>query len=108
MAQKFVYLFSEGNGSMRELLGGKGANLAEMTNLGMPVPQGFTITTEACTQYYKDDRQINADIQDEIMQYVEKLEDLTGKKFGDLYNPLLAAPSAPAPGRPCPASWTPS
>ena len=89
MAQKFVYLFSEGNGSMRELLGGKGANLAEMTNLGMPVPQGFTITTEACTQYYKDDRQINADIQDEIMQYVEKLEDLTGKKFGDLYNPCL-------------------
>ena len=91
MAQKFVYLFSEGNGSMRELLGGKGANLAEMTNLGMPVPQGFTITTEACTQYYKDDRQINADIQDEIMQYVEKLEDLTGKKFGDLYNPLLVS-----------------
>ena len=91
MAHKYVYLFSEGNGKMRELLGGKGANLAEMTSLGMPVPQGFTITTEACTQYYKDDRQINLDIQDEIMQYVEKLEDLTGKKFGDLYNPLLVS-----------------
>ena len=91
MSQKYVYLFSEGNGSMRELLGGKGANLAEMTSLGMPVPQGFTITTEACTQYYKDDRQINVDIQLEIMKYVEKLEDLTGKKFGDLYNPLLVS-----------------
>ena len=91
MSQKFVYMFSEGNGSMRELLGGKGANLAEMTSLGMPVPQGFTISTEACTQYYKDDRQINVDIQLEIMQYVEKLEDLTGKKFGDLYNPLLVS-----------------
>ena len=91
MSQKYVYLFSEGNGSMRELLGGKGANLAEMTSLGMPVPQGFTITTEACTQYYKDDRQINVDIQLEIMKYVEKLEDLTGKKFGDPYNPLLVS-----------------
>ena len=76
---------------MRELLGGKGANLAEMTNLGMPVPQGFTITTEACTQYYKDDRQINSEIEAEIMQYVEKLEEMTGKKFGDLYNPLLVS-----------------
>ena len=88
---KYVYLFSEGNGSMRELLGGKGANLAEMTNLGMPVPQGFTITTEACTQYYKDDHQINAEIEAEIMEYVEKLEEMTGKKFGDLYNPLLVS-----------------
>ncbi len=88
---KYVYLFSEGNGHMRELLGGKGANLAEMTNLGMPVPQGFTITTEACTQYYKDDRQINSEIEAEIMQYVEKLEEMTGKKFGDVYNPLLVS-----------------
>ena len=88
---KYVYLFSEGNGKMRELLGGKGANLAEMTNLGMPVPQGFTITTEACTQYYKDDHQINAEIEAEIMEYVEKLEEMTGKKFGDLYNPLLVS-----------------
>ena len=91
MSHKYVYLFSEGNGKMRELLGGKGANLAEMTNLGMPVPQGFTITTEACTQYYKDDHQINAEIEDEIMEYVEKLEEMTGKKFGDLYNPLLVS-----------------
>ena len=91
MSHKYVYLFSEGNGQMRELLGGKGANLAEMTSLGMPVPQGFTITTEACTQYYKDDHQINADIEAEIMQYVEKLEEMTGKKFGDLYNPLLVS-----------------
>ena len=91
MSHKYVYLFSEGNEHMRELLGGKGANLAEMTNLGMPVPQGFTITTEACTQYYKDDRQINSEIEAEIMQYVEKLEEMTGKKFGDLYNPLLVS-----------------
>ena len=91
MDKKFVYLFSEGNGSMRELLGGKGANLAEMTNLGMPVPQGFTITTEACTQYYEDGRTINAEIQDEIMAYMAKLEDLTGKKFGDMNNPLLVS-----------------
>ena len=91
MSHKYVYLFSEGNGHMRELLGGKGANLAEMTNLGMPVPQGFTITTEACTQYYRDDRQINSEIEAEIMQYVEKLEEMTGKKFGDLYNPLLVS-----------------
>ena len=79
MAKKFVYLFTEGNGNMRELLGGKGANLAEMTNIGLPVPQGFTITTEACTQYYEDGRQINAEIQAEIMEYVEKLESITGK-----------------------------
>ena len=91
MSKKFVYLFTEGNGSMRELLGGKGANLAEMTNIGMPVPQGFTITTEACTQYYEDGRQINADIQAEIMQYVAKLEEITGKKFGDSQKPLLVS-----------------
>ena len=91
MSHKYVYLFSEGNGKMRELLGGKGANLAEMTNLGMPVPQGFTITTEACTQYYKDDHQINDEIFAEIMEYVEKMEKITGKKFGDLHNPLLVS-----------------
>ncbi|MEG2429581.1 MAG: pyruvate, phosphate dikinase, partial [Oscillospiraceae bacterium] len=88
---KFVYLFSEGNGSMRELLGGKGANLSEMTNLGMPVPQGFTITTEACTQYYADGEKINDSIQEEIMQYITKLETIAGKKFGDLENPLLVS-----------------
>ena len=88
---KYVYLFTEGNGNMRELLGGKGANLAEMTNIGLPVPQGFTISTEACTQYYEDGRQINADIQAEIMEYVEKLEGITGKKFGDKENPLLVS-----------------
>ena len=88
---KYVYLFTEGNGTMRELLGGKGANLAEMTNIGLPVPQGFTISTEACTQYYEDGRQINADIQAEIMEYVEKLENITGKKFGDKENPLLVS-----------------
>ena len=88
---KYIYLFSEGNGQMRELLGGKGANLAEMTNLGMPVPRGFTITTEACTQYYADGEKINADIQAQIMEYVAKLEEITGKKFGDLSNPLLVS-----------------
>ena len=91
MSHKYVYLFTEGNGSMRELLGGKGANLAEMTNIGLPVPQGFTISTEACTQYYEDGKQINADIQAEIMEYVEKLEGITGKKFGDKENPLLVS-----------------
>ena len=91
MSKKFVYLFSEGNGSMRELLGGKGANLSEMTNLGMPVPQGFTITTEACTQYYVDGEKINDDIQGEIMEYIIKMEEITGKKFGDLDNPLLVS-----------------
>ena len=91
MAKKFLYLFSEGNANMRELLGGKGANLAEMTNIGLPVPQGFTITTEACTQYYEDGRQINAEIQAEIMEYVAKLEEITGKKFGDVENPLLVS-----------------
>ena len=91
MSKKFVYLFSEGNGKMRELLGGKGANLAEMTNLGMPVPQGFTITTEACTQYYQDGRSINEEIQDQIMEYMGKLEDISGKRFGDKNNPLLVS-----------------
>ncbi len=91
MSHKYVYLFTEGNGSMRELLGGKGANLAEMTNIGLPVPQGFTISTEACTQYYEDGRKINDDIQAEIMEYVDKLEAITGKKFGDKENPLLVS-----------------
>ena len=91
MSHKYVYLFTEGNGSMRELLGGKGANLAEMTNIGLPVPQGFTISTEACTKYYDDGRMINPDIQAEIMEYVEKLEGITGKKFGDKENPLLVS-----------------
>ena len=88
---KYVYLFSEGNGKMRELLGGKGANLAEMTGLGMPVPQGFTITTEACTQYYRDGEVINEEIQSQVMDYIGKLEKITGKKFGDLDNPLLVS-----------------
>ncbi len=88
---KYVYLFSEGNGKMRELLGGKGANLAEMTNLGLPVPQGFTITTEACTRYYEDGKRIGDDIQAEIMENIEKMEKITGKKFGDLENPLLVS-----------------
>ena len=91
MAKKFVYLFSEGNATMRNLLGGKGANLAEMTGLGMPVPQGFTITTEACTQYYEDGEKINDDIQAEIIEYIGKMEEITGKKFGDLENPLLVS-----------------
>jgi len=89
--KKYVYLFTEGNANMREILGGKGANLAEMTNIGLPVPQGFTISTEACTQYYEDGRQINADIQAEIMEYIDKMEAITGKKFGDLENPLLVS-----------------
>ncbi len=91
MANKWVYLFKEGNASMRELLGGKGANLAEMTSLGLPVPQGFTITTEACTQYYEDGRQINDEIQSQINEYIGKMEDITGKKFGDKENPLLVS-----------------
>ena len=91
MAKKFCYLFSEGNANMREILGGKGANLAEMTNIGLPVPQGFTISTEACTQYYEDGRQINDSIMAEIMTYIEKMEEITGKKFGDLENPLLVS-----------------
>ena len=91
MSHKYVYLFTEGNGGMRELLGGKGANLAEMTNIGLPVPQGFTISTEACTKYYEDGRQINDEIKAEIMSYVDKLEAITGKKFGDHENPLLVS-----------------
>ena len=91
MAKKYVYLFTEGNAKMRELLGGKGANLAEMTNLGLPVPQGFTISTEACTQYYEDGRQINPEIQAQIMEYISKMEEITGKKFGDKQNPLLVS-----------------
>ncbi len=91
MSKKYVYLFSEGNASMRELLGGKGANLAEMSNIGLPVPQGFTITTEACTQYYEDGRQINDEIMAEIMKNVETMEQINGKKFGDLENPLLVS-----------------
>ncbi len=89
--KKWVYLFTEGNADMRELLGGKGANLAEMTNLGLPVPQGFTITTEACTQYYEDGRQINDEIQGQINEYIGKMEEITGKKFGDTRNPLLVS-----------------
>ena len=91
MANKYLYLFSEGNANMRDLLGGKGANLAEMTNIGMPVPQGFTISTEACTQYYEDGEKINDEIQAQIMEYIDKLEEITGKKFGDLENPLLVS-----------------
>ena len=91
MSKKYVYLFTEGNGTMRELLGGKGANLAEMTNLGLPVPQGFTISTEACTQYYEDGRKINPEIEAEIMENITKMEAITGKKFGDKENPLLVS-----------------
>ena len=91
MAKKYCYLFTEGNAKMRELLGGKGANLAEMTNIGLPVPQGFTISTEACTQYYEDGRQINPEIQAEIMEYIDKMEKICGKKFGDKENPLLVS-----------------
>ena len=91
MSKKYVYLFTEGNANMREILGGKGANLAEMTNIGLPVPQGFTISTEACTQYYEDGRQINDEIQAQIMEYIDKMEEITGKKFGDLENPLLVS-----------------
>ena len=91
MAKKYCYLFSEGNANMRELLGGKGANLAEMTNIGLPVPQGFTITTEACTQYYEDNREINPEIMAEINEYIVKMEEITGKKFGDKENPLLVS-----------------
>ena len=89
--KKYVYLFSEGNATMREILGGKGANLAEMTNIGLPVPQGFTISTEACTQYYEDGKQINDEIQAQIMEYIDKMEAITGKKFGDKENPLLVS-----------------
>ncbi|MEG1551797.1 MAG: PEP/pyruvate-binding domain-containing protein, partial [Oscillospiraceae bacterium] len=88
---KYVYLFSEGNGSMKELLGGKGANLAEMTNLGMPVPQGFTISTEACTKYYEDGETISPEIEALIYEYLKKMEEITGKQFGDIDNPLLVS-----------------
>ncbi|MGN1479302.1 MAG: PEP/pyruvate-binding domain-containing protein, partial [Acutalibacteraceae bacterium] len=91
MSHKYTYLFSEGNKDMRNLLGGKGANLAEMTGLGLPVPQGFTITTEACTKYYEDGRKINDEIQAQIMEYIDKMEAITGKKFGDKENPLLVS-----------------
>ena len=91
MATKWVYMFKEGNATMRNLLGGKGANLAEMTGLGLPVPQGFTVTTEACTQYYEDGRQINDEIMGQIMDAMAKLEEITGKKFGDKENPLLVS-----------------
>ncbi|MBR5497519.1 MAG: pyruvate, phosphate dikinase, partial [Clostridia bacterium] len=91
MSKKYVYLFSEGDASMRELLGGKGANLAEMTKIGLPVPQGFTISTEACTQYYEDGRKISDEIQAEIMEYIVKMEGVVGKKFGDKENPLLVS-----------------
>ncbi|MDE5888945.1 MAG: pyruvate, phosphate dikinase [Bacilli bacterium] len=91
MVHKYVYLFTEGNADMRNLLGGKGANLAEMTNIGLPVPQGFTITTEACTQYYEDGREINEEIQSQINEYIGKMEEITGKKFGDKENPLLVS-----------------
>ena len=91
MSKKYLYLFTEGDASMRELLGGKGANLAEMTKVGLPVPQGFTISTEACTQYYEDGRQINSEIQAQIMEYIAKMEEINGKKFGDLKNPLLVS-----------------
>ena len=91
MSKKYVYLFSEGNANMRELLGGKGANLAEMTNIGMPVPQGFTISTEACTRYYEDGEKIAPEIEAEIFEYLEKMEALVGKKFGDRENPLLVS-----------------
>ena len=89
--KKYVYLFKEGNAQMKDILGGKGANLAEMTNIGLPVPQGFTITTEACTQYYEDGREINDEIQKQINEYIGKLEEITGKKFGDKENPLLVS-----------------
>ena len=91
MAKKYTYLFSEGNAKMRELLGGKGANLAEMTNIGLPVPQGFTISTEACTQYYEDGRKINDEIKSQIMVAISEMEKITGKKFGDTENPLLVS-----------------
>ncbi len=91
MSKKYVYLFREGDASMRELLGGKGANLAEMTKIGLPVPQGFTVSTEACTKYYEDGRKINEEIQAEIMANIDKMEEITGKKFGDKENPLLVS-----------------
>lgn len=102
MSQKYVYLFSEGNKDMRNLLGGKGANLAEMTGLGLPVPQGFTITTEACTRYYEDGRKINDEIQAQIMEYIEKMEKITGKSSATRKTRCWF-PFVPAPELPCPA-----
>ena len=101
MSKKYCYLFSEGNATMRELLGGKGASLAEMTGIGLPVPQGLTISTEACTQYYEDGRKINDEIFAEIMEYITKMEEVVGKKFGDSENPL-SFPSVPVHVHPCP------
>ena len=89
--KKYVYLFSEGNKDMRNLLGGKGANLAEMTGIGLPVPQGFTVTTEACTQYYEDGKMISDDIKEQIVEHVKKLEEITGRTLGDPKNPLLVS-----------------
>ena len=91
MSKKYVYLFKEGNANMRELLGGKGANLAEMTNLGLPIPQGFTVTTEACTEYYNDGKKINEEIQNQIFAALKTLEEIQGKKFGDNNDPLLVS-----------------
>ena len=91
MSKKYVYLFKEGNADMRELLGGKGANLAEMTNLGLPIPQGFTVSTEACTEYYNDGKKINDEIQGQIFEALAKLEEMQGKKFGDTSDPLLVS-----------------
>ena len=102
MGKKYCYLFTEGNADMRKLLGGKGANLAEMTNIGMPVPQGFTITTEACTQYYEDGRRVNDAITAEIMEYVGKMEEITGKTFA-IRRILFWCRYAPARAPPCPA-----
>ena len=103
MSKKFCYLFTEGNAKMRELLGGKGANLAEMTNIGLPVPQGFTITTEACTQYYEDGRQINAEIMAEIMEYIDEDGSRSPARSSATWRILCSSPSAPAPAPPCPA-----
>ena len=91
MSKKYVYLFKEGNANMRELLGGKGANLAEMTNLGLPIPQGFTVSTEACTEYYNDGKKINDEIKGQIFEALAKLEEMQGKKFGDTSDPLLVS-----------------
>ena len=96
--KKYVYLFSEGNKDMRNLLGGKGANLAEMTNIGLPVPQGFTVTTEACTQYYEDGKQISKEIEDQVYEKLAELEKITGKTMGDVHNPLLVSVRASMPG----------
>ena len=101
MSKKYCYLFTEGNANMRELLGGKGANLAEMTNIGLPVPQGFTITTEACTQYYEDGQKINDEIQAEIMEYITKMEEITGKKFWRQGESAFWYPFVPVREHPC-------